>query len=390
MLPYYLTFLISVLSCYVGETWLVKEQTVRSPQKHRGTLYVKKSYVFLCISVLSVSLLAGMRGYSVGTDIHSYVLSLFFGAKRFDSIIAYIKAVTHIEPLYLALTYISAQFSKEPHLLLFLTGLITYSFMMVFLTKMRKQVPLTMAWLGFLCLLYGDTYNAMRQAIAIGIGMMGFYYGTINKKKTFVIFTFIALLFHNTAFIFFGIYLVYCVLQKFDKLWTKVAILMTSVLIVVGFNEILQALINIGILNAKFERYYIDEVSAFSMNAILIRIPFLLLAIVESKRFQSGTNSISGIMAFEKKGEGDFYIMMLIMEMFTILLSVFLPSLYRISLYFIPFRFISYARIVGVQKKKNKIAMEFLLIIYFLIVFIYQNQIKGNNEIYPYIFWFMD
>lgn len=389
MLPYYLTFLISVLTCYAGEKWLVKEQNARSSRVKGSTLYVKKSSAFLCISVLTVSLLAGMRGYSVGTDINSYVLSLFSGAKRFDSVIAYIKTVTHIEPLYLALTYVSAQFSKEPHLLLFLTGLITYSFMMAFLTKMKKQIPLTMAWLGFLCLLYGDTYNAMRQALAIAIGMMGFYYATVNKKKTFVIYTFIAFLFHSTAVIFFGIYFIYVLLQRYDSLWSKVAICAATIVVVAGFNEILQALMKYGILNSKFARYYISGASAISVNAVLIRIPFLFLILIENRKFHLGTHKQAGIEAFEKKGESDFYIMMVVLEMFTVLLSAFLPSLYRISLYFIPFRFMSYARIVGIQTKKNRTIMQFALVAYLLIVFIYQNQIKGNNEIYPYAFWFM-
>ena len=91
--------------------------------------------------------------------------------------------------------------------------------------------------------------------------------------------------------------------------------------------------------------------------------------------------------AFERANKGDFYLLMVLMELMTTLMTVFVSTLYRIALYFVMFRCMSYARICKVNKiMNNRIFKCVFLIIYLLIVFIYQNQIKGDNQIYPYTF----
>ena len=44
------------------------------------------------------------------------------------------------------------------------------------------------------------------------------------------------------------------------------------------------------------------------------------------------------------------------------------------------------ARLIITQKKYNIVLYGMVMIAYLLLIFIYQNQIKGNNEIYPYVF----
>ena len=50
------------------------------------------------------------------------------------------------------------------------------------------------------------------------------------------------------------------------------------ILAMYSFNELLTLFINLGIFNAKMERYLIKDIDAtFSLNAILIRLPFLFI-----------------------------------------------------------------------------------------------------------------
>lgn len=402
MIPYYIAFLLSGILCYLGEYCINKQVFLYLPNEikkqnkkrkndlHRFVFHfphIKASFIYFSLSVLIVSLLAGARGYTVGTDIESYGNSLFEYARIYSGQFPmYLVRFSHIEPLYLFLVYVSAQLSSEPHMLYFLTGVLIYSFMLAGFVKLRKYASITLCWLGFLFLLYGDTYNAMRQMIALAIVFWGFNFLLEKRYLMLAVSVFVAFLFHNTAIIFGVIVLVYLILQFTNKAWIKLLMLIGAMVSVMMFNQILGALMQVGLLQEKMERYTISQSTGLSLPAILIRLPFLILILFQRKKFWAGSNIMSGLMPMKNKAEGDFLLIMLLIEMYTVELSAFIGSLYRISLYFVPFRAFSYARYCSIQKKRDKLLSVMLLIVYLLIIFIYQNQIKGNNEIYPYVF----
>ena len=346
---------------------------------------IKKSTIFFVVSVLFVAALAGVRDYTIGTDIKSYGNDLFNYAHGNISLSSFIERLPHIEPLYLTLVYFSAKISSSPHMLYFLTGVIIYGFMMAGMVKHSKSIPVTISWFAFLCLLYGDTYNAMRQTLAIAIGFWAFHFAEEGKWKRFLVGVLISFFFHNTAIIFIGIYIMYFVLQKNNKLYIKAILLFGVFAAISCFNQLLTFFMDVGIFDMKMTRYFIDESSGFSINAILIRLPFLFLILLEYKQFWK--NERGAFTSLKNEAEGDFYILTLILELLTVLMSAFLPSLYRIALYFVPFRCMAYSRVCMLEtSKQTRIIKTFVLVLYLLIIFIYQNQIKGNNEIYPYVF----
>ena len=252
--------------------------------------------------------------------------------------------------------------------------------------KFKDRISITFSWFCFLCLLYGDTFNAMRQCLAIGIIVWTFYFAVEKKYIAYVFGTVVAFFFHNSAIIGIIIFAIYKILQINNKLWMKILLVITTVVGLAFFNEILTFLMNMGILGLKMTRYFIRESSGLSIPAILIRLPFLILILVQKKQFCYGENSKSGLKPLSNEAEADFFIVLLFAEMISVELSSFVASLYRIALYFVPFRCMAYARIFAVQKKENRFFYGILLTVYLLIIFIYQNQFKGNNEIYPYIF----
>lgn len=346
---------------------------------------INKAVFFLIISVLLVSILAGLRDYSVGTDIKTYGNDLFYYARGNISFSDFIDRLSNIEPLYLLLVYVSAKISSSPHMLYFLTGLLIYGFMMAGMVKNSKTTSLTVSWFSFLCLLYGDTYNAMRQSLAIAVGFWAFEYFKENKYLKFSIGIIASFFLHNTAIIFLGIAFAYWILQKNNKNYMKVLLAVGITFAMTAFNQLLTFFMDVGIFDTKMTRYFIDESAGFSVNAILIRLPFLALILFDRKKFWKKNNErISGL---KNDAEGDFYILMLALELVTVLMSSFVSSLYRIALYFVPFRCMAYSRFCMIgMNRKSRIIRSGILLVYLLVIFIYQNQIKGNNEIYPYIF----
>lgn len=393
MIPYYFAFTMSCIFCYVGERMLKRKGSTQSvkiatfgwQRTKNGTLRINGGILLLMCSVLTVSVLAGLRDYSIGTDIMSYGNDLFYYARRKGVTLPHLwRTRSHIEPLYLTLVYISARISSSPHMLYFLTGLLIYGFIMAGLYKTRYKFPLTLSWLSFLLLLYGDTYNAMRQSLAIAIGFWGYQNAEEGNYKAFVVGTICAFFFHTTAIAYVGIYAVHLVFKWNNKSYIKLLMLGLIFVMIFNFNELLSLMINVGFFNAKMERYYISTAGSFRINAILIRLPFLGAILLNRKSFDYGENK--NVRQLSGASEGDFYLMMIIFELITALMSAFVSSLYRIALYFVLFRSMAYSRIVMTCKlKKNRIICAIILIVYLLIVFIYQNQIKGNNDIYPYL-----
>ena len=412
MIPYYIAFIISCVFCYAGEQYLCKSgktfqvaeadnfwakkhviaSDITLHGKHilsstkRKKLQISKSFFYLSLSVLTVSILAGLRDYSIGTDIMSYGNDLFYHFDNGAPLFQTIQRTTNIEPLYLMLCWISALLGNSPHLLYFLTGLIIYGFVMAGLVHYSDKFPLTLSWLGFLCLLYGNTYNAMRQSLALAIGFWSLHFLKDGKTIKFFLGVVVAFFFHTTAIIYIAIYALALILKVNNKQYIKVLMIVGVILAMYSFNELLTLFINIGIFNAKVERYLIKDTDvAFSLNAILIRLPFLFLILLDYKRFQQPT--FNKMKAFEQANKSDFYLLMVLMELMTTLMTAFVSTLYRIALYFVMFRCMSYARICKVDNiKNNRIFKCVFLIIYLFIVFIYQNQIKGDNQIYPYKF----
>lgn len=397
MIPYYITFILSCAFCLVGEQYLFMasalDKNLKSHRKNRGikikldfhNMRINKAVFFLIISVLLVSILAGLRDYSVGTDIKTYGNDLFYYARGNISFSDFIDRLSNIEPLYLLLVYVSAKISSSPHMLYFLTGLLIYGFMMAGMVKNSKTTSLTVSWFSFLCLLYGDTYNAMRQSLAIAVGFWAFEYFKENKYLKFSIGIIASFFLHNTAIIFLGIAFAYWILQKNNKNYMKVLLVVGITFAMTAFNQLLTFFMDVGIFDTKMTRYFIDESAGFSVNAILIRLPFLALILFDRKKFWKKNNErISGL---KNDAEGDFYILMLALELVTVLMSSFVSSLYRVALYFVPFRCMAYSRFCMIgMNRKSRIIRSGILLVYLLVIFIYQNQIKGNNEIYPYIF----
>lgn len=401
MIPYYVTFILSCIFCYMGEKIVRSHEAENNIEyeeyqnKKRnwrvisfptsGFLTVKSYNIYFFFAVLMVAILAGIRGYTVGTDVQVYGNDLFYYA-RTVSWSQFYHSLTKIEPLYLLLVYFSSRFSSEPHIQYFFIGLIIYTFVMAGIVKNKRNISITFAWFAFLCLLYGDTYNAMRQCLAISVAFFAFDDAKNQRYFRYILKMIIAFLFHNSAILAFAIFAIYFILQKNNKMWVKVFLIVATVGGISCFNEILTFFIGTGLLNEKMNRYLIGESTGLSIPAILIRLPFLILIILQKKQFFSVEKRDAYVFPLKNEAEADFYILCLIIELISVELSAFLPSLYRISLFFVPFRCIAYARLIITQKKYSIVLYGMVMIAYLLLIFIYQNQIKGNNEIYPYVF----
>lgn len=137
MAIYFGTFIVSYFFCLCGE------QLCKANKK-------RASAILLCLAVLVPALLAGIRDYTIGTDIATYGHWLFIGAKQAPNPLKFAFSNTSIDFLYSILVYSTAHLFSSEHWLYFFTGLLIYGFTMAGIYRYRKIISISIAWVCFL------------------------------------------------------------------------------------------------------------------------------------------------------------------------------------------------------------------------------------------------
>lgn len=330
------------------------------------------------IAVIIPTILAGVRDYTIGTDIATYGHWLFIAAKQSSNPIKFAFYNSDIEFLYSMLVFCTAHLFESEHWLYFFTGLLIYGFAMKGLLKYKNYISTSTAWLCYLFLFYSDTLNAMRQCIAVAILPLAFSYYQKKDKGKFFIFVSIAFLFHKTAIfilIFVGIYEL---LKRKNDLTMRVGLLLTVSGMLFAYAKILDAVVNIGILGTKYLKYADGLSFKFSLNPIIIRIPYVFFIALFYIKFVGSKKERT------EKLSADFIVIMMLLEILTAEMRTINTTLYRLSLYFGMYRCIGIGRLVKTLKLSNRMIVATILWILLIVTWIYQNVIQGNNQIYPF------
>ena len=363
---YIAAFLLSTAFVYLGDSLRKKNRYL--------------SAVILAFGVLLVAVLAGVRDLSIGTDIQTYGEWLFKGARGKNKLFEYIKYNKDIETLFLILVYGVSKVFSDSHWLYFTISLLQCGFTLAGICNYRDKISVSLGWLCFLLLFYGDTLNAMRQFIAIAISFWAFHFFENKQYFKYISWTLIAFLFHNTAVLSFLVAFVYFVIKRKDTLFIRIGIVVAAIVVKNFYSFALQLLMNVGILNSRFERY-IQGGYGFEINPLVIRIPFVILILISSKRFADFCSN-----RYTKLGRqnSDFIIILLVLEMIAAEMRAVLPTLYRISFYFGYAKLIAYPRLIISAIPNNKRIYLILIVLFLFLLWIYQNVYQGNNDIFPY------
>lgn len=361
---YIITFLISIFLVLLSNNY-----------KHKN----KKFSIFLSVlAVVVVAFIAGARDYSIGTDTSGYANIIFNYAKTYPNIFDfYSHAAIWGEGGYLFLNYAVARFTSDPHIYYFVLGFIMYGLTLWSLWRYSKfGFSVTLAWACYLFLFYGDTLNAMRQMLACSIVFFAFSYFLEKKYISYVLLMLLAFSCHKSALLGIAPAVVYLVLQKKDKKSVKLLIVIGVFVFALFYEYIAQALMNIGLLPADRYDKYLASGIPFDLNALILRLPFLMFIYAWYKLYKGETK--------EKQVFFDTVLMLVIIDLLFSQMRSIVVWLYRLTLYFGMYRCIGYSRIIHSNIKSNKIFLSVVLLLYLIVLFVYQIMYQGNNGIYPY------
>ena len=249
---------ISTTAIYLVVIVLSVLLNVQAEIKHKK----RKKREFRLLSLISIllpCLLAAFRGETVGNDVLVYAQPCYFLANRASGLVELFSQDTRFEYGYLALGYLSSHVFNSFNVMLFFTQLMILAPIYIGAHKFRNRIP---AWSTLLCFyffFYVETFNIMRQGIAVSFLFLALAEYVDCKKIRALCIAAIAILFHNTAIIGASLLLFVILFSKISNKQIKMLLffLVTVAvpLVMSRWTSILTALSSLGIIKARYANY---------------------------------------------------------------------------------------------------------------------------------------
>lgn len=346
--------------------------------------------LFSIISVLILSLLGGLRHESIGTDVLFYIKGNFEAALWIDSFPKYFTAIYAKEPLYLVVVYIISKVFGNFQVLLFTFQIMTIGCVYFAAWKRRRYVSPWFVLLIYCALYYNDSYNMVRQHLAMAIVLLGSVYLLEEKYKNCLIFFFIASLFHTSAFLAFILVPIYIYLKReksifyfkkrksnlYGKKMRELTITVIALIGILGIKVWCQLFIQIGILSPRYLYYFTnDNISGHYFDTIIYLFEICVL-VFNTKYLKTNMNNYR------------FYRTIAFLNVIVLQLTLFMSYGHRVSLYFGIINVLTIAQIPqSFHKKKNQIIIYSLITLIAIVYWIKIYYIGHVSETVPYLFF---
>ncbi|CUR38065.1 EpsG family protein [Limosilactobacillus reuteri] len=378
---YLISFFSSTLFIYMGERFY--------SNKNSDTVIntIKKIICFLIIliALLIPSIVAGLRDYSIGTDVLVYG-NFWFNKSFFNDFSTYTKWATSssIGYLYATFNYLISRFTINPHWFYFYYNFAENIIVYVAIKRNKDILNIPFAMLVYYFLFYNLFLNILRQGMALALILLSVSYIRNNQNVKYFICLFIAYLFHSTAFIGISLWLISYVLKlKFESI-----VIRRNFLIIVGilFSFFLIPFVNLfnnmGIIGDRYAAYVGNNNvgGGFYQHLIMFCLPTLILYLWSVAK----KNMISQNYIY------NFFYTVVIMATVLGFLTLRFTYLNRLVEYFdiifilaIPYIVKNGTFRVSVN---NQNILSSLLIVYLFIYWVVIFVIMNSGETVPYLF----
>lgn len=374
MLIYLLVFLISTLLIYIAN----KINDSVGTRIRKKILY----YVIVTIALLIPSILAGMRDFSIGTDVLVYGNAWFQNALQMVNFQIYSAWATSssIGYLYAAINFVVSRFTNDPHVLYFYISLLENVFVYWAIRRQKDWLNAPYAMLVYFLLFYNYNLNILRQGLATVVILWGFKYVREQKLIKYILTVWVACGFHNTAYFGIVIYLVYWIATNKISKNLKYLLIVGFVLGLAFFKKIAGLLLAHGILGDRYIGYIDGSVARGGFfTQLLLSLPILVYALVVTLGKEN--SKLHGVFYLVILGS-----MMSVLNLNTAFLSRLTQYINFMYIIFWPIliqnsniRFTGY-NIEG-SRKIVYVVVTFYLLIYWYIIYVYMK----SGQTVPYI-----
>ena len=276
------------------------------------------SLIYILICIFTLCFFAGVRNIHVGRDVEVYVTPAIEMSQKY-SFMEYIDR-TNTEIgfdiyIYILVTF----FSHDVNFILFFLQLIPAVSVYIFAYKKRNELSMFLVVLVYIFTWYLTSYTIMRQSLSLGLILVSLTYLEEKKYKKTIILFLIALLFHSSAAIATGLYIILFISRssKFSEIQKKyiyIFFIIALLIMLLSYEKILLFFTTtIKLLPYKYyayldSKYSLDSASV-NWNGLLFRIIWIGLSImyiyIMSRRKKNDENfnryfmySIIGLLTF--------------------------------------------------------------------------------------------
>lgn len=355
--------------------------------------------LIISIALLIPCILAGLRHYSIGTDIEIYVRRLFQCAKSADGFIGYLKMhwfyiwenryVYDYEIGFTTLVYVIAKIIGNLQWVLFFIHILIVVPIYLGLRKFKDlDGKLWLCMLVFYFMFYNVSLNIVRQYIAIAILFYGIS-SLLNDKRgetKFWISLIVALLFHNSSLLGIVVYILYSAIYKENKFVIRISkhtisknkiilfgVILFGIVIIMNPNIVIKIL---NILNIDHYSGYVNGEVSLTRSSIIKALPVLIWIFLVGKRF-----------VLENK-DGYFLLSMFVFDFFISQFASVNPYASRIGYLFFIFNIVLFPKLCSsFKKKENNLLMMTTMIGYVLFYWYYIFVFYGTSQTVPYIMY---
>lgn len=232
----------------------------------------------IVITALPLSLIAGLRDYSVGTDSYNYIM-IFNNANQ-KTFIACLNQTEYEKGFMLLLKFLMI-FSKEVSFVFGSLEFITLFILICSLLKIKEKInPCYFFFLYFL-VFYHTSINIIRQGLAISLVLLMIVFLTENKYIKSLITLFVAISIHYSSVIAISFLIGYLLFKNKKNISLKRAFYYFVVIIeLVVFYLFFDQIMNLSIFSNYSD--YVGEESKIGIGifitGFLYFVPLLLLA----------------------------------------------------------------------------------------------------------------
>lgn len=333
----------------------------------------RKKRVRVCkIIFIWLFLVAALRGSGVGADYYSYKrYYTAFSNMEFHDILRF-----SMEKGYILLNKFIGTFKLDYQWLLAICSFMSLFGVVLFINDNSEFIA-TSLWL-YICMgYYQSTFNRLREAIAISFVLIAYRYVTEKNLKRFLLFIFIAAMFHYTALVAL---LIYPLMQIKIKRQYIIFLIGMLVLVFIFRERLFNLAVNISKLFGYIDRYFGRDMSGeggnllvvYSLLFIIISLLIFLYSTSEKERYKDILSSNQMI-----------YICSILTVVFQTLALTF-AILNRIAAYFAIPMFILLPNLIKQRfEVKSQFAIRLAIMSISLIYYIYIMSL-GTSGTIPY------
>lgn len=369
---YFVYFGLIVIEFLLGNYLCYRYKGMESRTK--SFRYISKKQLLVGSIILIMALIpaaiAGVR-YDVGGDYWNY--------KRINS--NYIRtSVSSMLPDklmtgeigFFLLAKVLSAIGGNYQTLLFVSGFIIYIFMIKGMIRAEDKKNIGIMCLIYFCLLFGPSFNIIKQMIAGAIILWGFPFIFERKLKAFIIVVLVATTFHASAILFIVLYFLYSESNDYKGTIKELAIVVIAIVLPMVFELLFSKLTALSIFSEYSSSYSNLFTKSGTIKSLILRLPVIVPVVFSWKQ------------VFKDNPKSRFYLMMLILEYSTITLSFSMHWAFRISYYFVEAEMLMASQVLSSNYATKKTFWKLYYILYYALYFYMVYYVWGDDGLFPY------